>query len=58
MPPPNEVKLVDIDVPFFDIVAFMVKWSLASIPAAIILGIVFFGLAIVFRFVFAAVFAR
>jgi hypothetical protein len=56
MPGPNDVSLVEIDVPFLDIVAVMVKWSLASIPAAIILSIVFFGLAVVVRVLFGAVF--
>lgn len=36
----NSVIVTDIDMPFSSMVLFMVKWSLASIPAVIILGIV------------------
>lgn len=39
----QEVVLTDIDIPFSRMVAFMVKWSLASIPAGIILGILVGG---------------
>ena len=31
------VKIVDIEMPFASMVAFMVKWVIASIPALIIL---------------------
>ncbi|MEH6784089.1 MAG: hypothetical protein V7688_09415 [Alcanivorax jadensis] len=46
--PPKEinvthVKIVDIDMPFGSMVAFMVKWVLASIPAFIILAILAAG---------------
>lgn len=34
------VVLADIDIPFERMVAFMVKWALASIPAALILTVV------------------
>jgi hypothetical protein len=33
----NSVTLRDIDVPFWRIVMILVKWSIASIPAMIIL---------------------
>ena len=33
------VKIVDIEMPFASMVAFMVKWVIASIPALIILVI-------------------
>ncbi len=36
----NPVTIRDIDVPFWRIVLILVKWSIASIPAMIILGIV------------------
>jgi len=36
----NLVTLRDIDVPFWRIVMILVKWSIASIPAMIILGII------------------
>ncbi len=37
----RSVRVIDIDMPFGSMVAFMVKWSLASIPAFIILGVIF-----------------
>jgi len=33
----SEVTIIDIRMPFWSMVKFTVKWSLASIPAAIIL---------------------
>ena len=36
--PAERVVLVDVRVPFFRLVLFLVKLSLAAIPAAIILG--------------------
>lgn len=38
---PQAVSVVDINMPFWSMVKLMVKISLASIPAAIILGILF-----------------
>ena len=35
----NAVTIRDIDVPFWRIVVILVKWSIASIPAMIILAI-------------------
>ena len=53
---PQEVVVVDVSIPFWSMVVFMVKWSIASIPAfliLIIIGIVFAGVfgigALVFR---------
>lgn len=37
----DRFTLVDIDIPFGRMVAIIIKWSLASIPAMIILGIVY-----------------
>ncbi len=34
---PREVVVVDFDMPFVSIVYLMVKWAIASIPAAVIL---------------------
>jgi hypothetical protein len=39
-----ECRIIDIQMPFFSMVAFMVKWAIASIPAILIL--LFLGLAI------------
>lgn len=35
----NEVTVVDIKMPFWSMVVFMVKWSIAAIPAILILVI-------------------
>lgn len=35
----QEVVVTDIDMPFESMVYFMIKWAIASIPAAIILFI-------------------
>lgn len=37
----RKVIVVDLQIPFFSIVVLMVKWTLASIPAIIILAIIF-----------------
>jgi hypothetical protein len=39
--PAERVVLVDLRVPFFRLVFFLVKLSLAAIPAVIILGVIF-----------------
>ena len=33
----NQVIVVDVKMPFWSMVSFMVKWAIASIPALIIL---------------------
>jgi len=37
----NEVNIVDIKMPFWSMVAFMVKAAVASIPAMLIITIIF-----------------
>lgn len=37
----DEVTVVDIKMPFWSMVVFMVKWAVASIPALIILTVLF-----------------
>ncbi|MBC8012886.1 MAG: hypothetical protein H7X74_02190 [Methyloceanibacter sp.] len=37
----NLVTIRDIDVPFWRIVLILIKWSIAAIPAAIIVGIIY-----------------
>ncbi|SDX41676.1 hypothetical protein [Thiocapsa roseopersicina] len=37
----NRVTVVDIQMPFWSMVAFMVKAAIASIPAIIILSVLF-----------------
>ena len=42
-----EVVVVDVKMPFWSMVTFMVKWTIASIPAILILvvlGVVIVGL--------------
>ncbi len=41
----EKVTVVDIDIPFGRMVIFIVKWTLASIPAMILLSIIFGVLA-------------
>ena len=40
----NEVRITSINMPFSEMVIFMVKWAIASIPALLILTILFGGL--------------
>jgi|WetSurMetagenome_2_1015567.scaffolds.fasta_scaffold2052221_1 hypothetical protein len=43
----NHVVVVDVKMPFLSMVVFMVKWTIAAIPALVILAILgslFFGL--------------
>ena len=42
------VIVTDIKMPFLSMVVFMVKWALASIPALIILFVIFAALTGVF----------
>jgi hypothetical protein len=37
----TEVSIIDIKMPFWSMVVFMVKAALASIPAFIVLGVIF-----------------
>jgi ABC-type multidrug transport system permease subunit len=48
MPAPTEVKIVGVEIPFFDVVVILAKWSLAAIPAAIIVGLTYLALAFIF----------
>lgn len=43
---PTRVRVTDIDMPFGSMVMFMVKWSLASIPALMILAAATFAVVI------------
>jgi hypothetical protein len=38
----NPVSVIDIRIPFWRLVAFFVKAAIAAIPAAIIIGIIYF----------------
>ena len=37
---PHRVAIADVDIPFWRLVAIMIKWMFAAIPAAIIFGII------------------
>jgi hypothetical protein len=43
----REVVVMDIRMPFGSMVAFMVKWAIAAIPAMIILGVLWYLLMMV-----------
>lgn len=49
---PVGVKITDIDLPFWSMVQLMVKWALASIPAVLILMLIFVGFISIFRAMF------
>lgn len=36
----QKVQVVDLDMPFLPMIEFMVKWSIASIPAFLILALI------------------
>lgn len=38
---PQEVVVADVDMSFGNMVRFMIKWAIASIPAVLILGFIF-----------------
>ena len=40
----NLVTIRDIDVPFWRIVLILIKWSVAPIPAMIVIGIIYTAL--------------
>ena len=44
---PQEVTVKGIDMPFWNMVGFMVKWTLAAIPAMIIISVIYFIIAAV-----------
>jgi hypothetical protein len=44
----QKVVVTDVHIPFGSMVSLMVKWSLAAIPAAIILFLIYMVLAALF----------
>ncbi len=40
--PPQEVIVKGVDISFWNMIVFMVKWSLAAVPAMIILAVIYF----------------
>ncbi|MDY0191677.1 MAG: hypothetical protein RBR22_13200 [Desulfuromonas sp.] len=47
----RKVVIADIDMPFWSMVQFMVKWALASIPAVLILMLIFYGFVSIFKII-------
>lgn len=50
---PKRVIVTDIQMPFWDVVRFLVQWSIAAIPALLILAMIGF----IFSAIFAAIFS-
>jgi hypothetical protein len=46
---PQKVCVVDFDMPLWSMIQFMVKWTIAIIPAAIILALCWYALVTVFQ---------
>ena len=42
----NEIVIKDIQMPFWSMVTFMVKWAFAAIPAIIIIAFIITGLMV------------
>ena len=38
---PHRVSIADVEIPFWRMVAIIIKWAFASIPAIIIISIIF-----------------
>ena len=38
---PHRVSIADVEIPFWRMVAIIIKWAFASIPAVIIITIIF-----------------
>jgi hypothetical protein len=38
---PHRVAIADVDIPFWRMVAIIIKWTFAAIPAVILISIVF-----------------
>ncbi len=50
----SRVTVTDVDMPFWSMVRFMVKWVVASIPAMILLAAASFGFAVLGMIILAA----
>jgi uncharacterized membrane protein YeaQ/YmgE (transglycosylase-associated protein family) len=53
---PHRVLIADVEIPFWRMVAIIIKWTLAAIPAVIIVSIVFGVIGAVVGGILAAVF--
>ncbi|HET6278586.1 MAG TPA: hypothetical protein VFG08_07375 [Candidatus Polarisedimenticolia bacterium] len=45
-PVPQRVVVHSVEMPFWSMVRFMVKWTLATIPALLVLGVLALGAAL------------
>jgi hypothetical protein len=54
---PQQVSVIDVDMPFGSMVSFMVKWAIASIPALIIIFILLFIFFAIASMLFGGLFA-
>ena len=45
--PLQNVRVVDVEMPFFSMVGFMVKWAFAAIPALIVIAILWGMLGVI-----------
>jgi hypothetical protein len=52
MAPAHPVVITDVDIPFWRLVGIFVKWTLAAIPATILLMIIFSVIAAVIGMMF------
>jgi hypothetical protein len=44
---PNPVSLVDIRIPFWRLVAFFIKAAIAAVPAAIVVAVLYYFVALI-----------
>ena len=53
---PHRVAIADIDIPFWRMVSIIIKWAFASIPAIIIISIIFAVLSMIVSAVVVGIF--
>ena len=44
----QKVTITDVDIPFGRMIAIILKWMLAAIPAIILMYLILFGIALIF----------
>ena len=52
---PHRIAVVDVDIPFWRMVAILIKWALAAIPATIVLMLIFMLVGAIFAAIFAGI---
>ena len=53
---PHRVAIADIDIPFWRMVAILIKWAIAAIPAAIVISVIFGIIGAILAMVFGGMF--